>query len=153
LPGRISPIYAFALACLISLPSFLVACTSSENDDYANEVMAVNDSLREDMERLDQPHASPNELIRYYRQAANNFHSAATSLSEVSAPEEVADLHDKLISEVQALADVVTGAADEIKQGGAAATPGAVSQVATEATKIQAQFSSTIDEINSKLQD
>jgi Family of unknown function (DUF6376) len=134
---------------------FVVACDgdTAEKNDYVDEVNEVQSTLQSDISKLAQSPRSPEQLVGFYEETVASLESAVDSLENIEPPDEVAELHDRLITEVQDLADVITGAVDEIEQGGAAALPGAVSQLATEGTRIQTEFSSTIDEINSTLQD
>jgi len=134
---------------------FLVACDgdTEEKNDYVDEVNEAQTTLQDDISGLAQTPQSPDELVGFYENTVQSLDEAVASLEDIAPPDEVADLHDQLIIEVQGLADVITGAADEIQQGGAAAVPGAVSQLATEGSKLQSEFSATIDEVNSELQD
>jgi hypothetical protein len=143
------------LALVAAAALFVAACDgdTSERNDYVDEVNEVQNTLQSDISNLSQTPQSPEQLVGFYEDTIASLRSAVDSLESIEPPDEVAELHDQLITEVQDLADVITGAVDEIEQGGAAALPGAVSQLATEGTKIQTEFSSTIDEINSKLQD
>jgi len=133
---------------------FLVACgDNAEQNDYVDQVNEVQTTLESDISDLSQTPQSPDELTSFYDDTVASLNEAATSLENIEPPDDVKDLHEKLISEVQDLSGVIQEAADSIKQGGAASVPGAVSQLATEGSQIQSQFSATIDEINSKLQD
>jgi Family of unknown function (DUF6376) len=132
----------------------LVACgDSEEKNDYVDEVNEIQTTLQDEISSLAQQPESPEQLVTFYNDTVSSLEQAATSLEDVSPPDDVAELHDRLVSEVQELAGVIKGAADEIREGGIAAVPGAVQQLTTEATRVQNEFSSTIDEINSTLQD
>jgi hypothetical protein len=142
-------------AVLIFAALSLVACggDTAESNDYVDEVNEVQTALQNEISGLSRTPNSPDELVGFYEETVSSIDAAVTSLEDISPPDEVADLHDQLIAAVQDLADVITGAADEIKAGGAAAVPGAVSQLSTEGSQIQLEFSTTIDQINTKLQD
>ena len=133
----------------------LVACSedTDEKNDYVDEVNEVQTTLQDEIANLAQTPRSPEELVTFYDETVASLESAVASLEDIEPPDDVAELHDKLVTEIQGLADVISGAVDEIKQGGAAAVPGAVGQLATEGSRLQAEFSATIDEINSTLQD
>lgn len=147
--------HLFLPALLAVAALLLVACggDSEEKNEYVDEVNEVQTTLQDEISNLAQTPRSPEELVGFYEDTIASLQSAANSLEGIEPPDEVAELHDQLITEVKELADVITGAVDEIEQGGPAAVPGAVGQLATEGTKIQQEFSSTIDEINSTLQD
>jgi hypothetical protein len=150
--SRLRPL---AVALVAAAALFLVACgeDTAEKNDYVDEVNEVQNTMQSEISDLAQTPRSPEELVGFYEDTVASLEAAVTSLEEIEPPDEVTDLHDQLIGEVQQLADVITGAIDEIEQGGPAALPGAVSSLATEGTRIQTEFSTTIDEINSKLQD
>jgi cell division septum initiation protein DivIVA len=133
----------------------LVACggDTEEKNDYVDEVNEIQTTLQDEINSLAEQPESPDQLVGFYDDAVASLNAAVTSLEDVSPPDDVTELHDRLISEVQELSDIIKGAADEIKNGGVAAVPGAVQQLVTEATRVQTEFSATIDEINSTLQD
>lgn len=142
-------------ALLVFSALVLVACDgdTAENNDYVDEVNEVQNTLQNEIGSLTQAPESPDQLVTFYEETRSKLEEAVAKLEDIEPPEDLGELHDQLVAEVQALADVITGAVDEIRQGGAAAIPGAVSQLATEGSRIQSEFLTTIDEINSKLQE
>jgi hypothetical protein len=142
-------------AFLLFAALFLVACggDNAENNDYVDEVNEVQNTLQTEIGELSQTPDSPDQLVTFYEDTKTKLEEAVADLEDIEVPEDVGELHDELVAEVQDLADVIREAADEIQQGGAAAIPGAVQQLATEGSRIQSEFSATIDEINAKLQD
>lgn len=142
-------------ALLVFAALFLVACDGdmAENNDYVDEVNEVQNTLQTEIGALAQTPESPDQLVTFYEDTKAKLEEAVAKLEEIEPPEDLGELHDELVAEVQGLADLITGAVDEIRQGGAAAIPGAVQQLATEGSRIQSEFSATIDEINSKLQE
>lgn len=133
----------------------LAACDgdTGENNEYVDEVNAVSSDLLASVSSLPASGGKPGQVSRALDQVASQVGTAATGLTEIDPPEDVATLHDDIVTDLQTLEDEATNAADEVKSGGAAAALGAVGRFAAEANRIGAEIDSSITEINSVLQD
>jgi hypothetical protein len=144
---RLTGLAAFGAAALL-----LVACgDTAEKNDYVDQVNEVQTTFQSEISELGQGLDSPDQLVAFYEEALASLRGAADELEEIAPPEDVAELHDRLVEEVQGLADLIQGAVDEIQQGGVAAVPGVVTELSAEGSRLQSEFSETIDEINQTL--
>jgi len=142
-----------ALATLGTAALLLVACgDGEEKNDYVDEVNEVQTTFQSEVSELGQNIDSPDQLVAFYEDTVAELEQAVQELDDISPPEEVEELHDQLTEEVQGLADLIQGAAEDIEQGGVAAVPGVVSELSSEGSRLQGEFSNTIDEINRELQ-
>ena len=143
------------LALLAAASLGLVACgDTAEKNDYVDEVNKVTSTLQSGLTEVGSGATanSPDQAAAVFDQFAGQLGTATTDLEEITAPEDVADLQDEIVQNLRALEDEATGAAEEIRSGGAAAIAGVVAQFLTEANRIGIEIDSTIGEINSMLQ-
>ncbi len=133
----------------------LAACgDTAEKNDYVDEVNKVTSTLQSGLTEVGSGATanSPDQAAAVFDQFAGQLGTGTTDLEEITAPEDVADLQDEIVQNLRALEDEATGAAEEIRSGGAAAIAGVVAQFLTEANRIGIEIDSTIGEINSMLQ-
>jgi len=144
------------LALLAAAALALVACDgdTAENNDYVDEVNKVTATLQSGLTEVGSGATvdSPDQAAAVFEEFAGQIETAVTDLEEVSAPEDVADLQDEITGNLRTLEDEATGAANEIRTGGAAAIPGVAAQFLVEANRIGTEIDTTIGEINSELQ-
>jgi ABC-type transporter Mla subunit MlaD len=147
---------AAGLALIIAASVGLVACDgdTAEKNDYVDEVNKVTATLQRGLTQVGSGAAgeSPDQAAAVFEEFAGELETAVTDLEGVSAPEGVADLQDEIVENLRTLGDEATGAANEIRTGGAAAIPGVAAQFLVEANRIGTEVDSTIGEINSELQ-
>ena len=101
----------------------LVACGGSDEpskEDYAEEVTSVANPLGEELQRLSETSGSQEAVVNAYAQAEDQLGDAVQQLKEIEPPEDVAALHDRLVSEVSDY-QAATGKAHEAAQAGDAA--------------------------------
>jgi hypothetical protein len=144
-----------ALAVFATAALGLAGCDgdTAENNEYVDDVNAVSTQLLESVKSLPAGGGSPQQISTALDQVASQVGTAATDLSAIDPPEDVAGLHDQIVSDLETLESEATNAADEVKSGGAAAAIGVVGQFVAEANRIGAEIDSTISEINGVLQD
>jgi hypothetical protein len=150
--SRLRPaLIALALAAALGL----VACDgdTAENNEYVDEVNAVSQQLLSSVQSLPAGGGSPQQISTALDQVASDVGTAATDLSDIDPPEDVADLHEEIVADLETLESEATNAADEVAAGGAAGAIGVVGQFVAEANRLGAEIDSTISEINSVLQD
>jgi len=144
------------LALLAAASLSLVACgDTAEKNDYVDEVNKVTSTLQSGLTEVGSGATveSPDQAAGVFEEFAVQLETATTDLEGITAPEDVADLQDEIVQNLRTLEAEATGAADEIRSGGAAAIAGVVAQFLTEANRIGIEIDSTIGEINSQLQD
>jgi hypothetical protein len=149
----------FRVACLalaIAASVGLAACDgdTAEKNDYVDEVNKVTSTLQGGLTEVGSGATveSPEQAAAVFDRFAGQLEAAVTDLEEVSAPEDVTELQDEIVGDLRTLEDEATGAANEIRTGGAAAIPGVAAQFLVEANRIGTEIDTTIGEINSKLQ-
>ena len=145
-----------SLATLVAAALSLVACggDTAKNNDYVDQVNEVTTTLQSAIQEIGQGGTvnSPEQASAVFDDFAAKINTAATDLEGITPPDEVADQHKKIVADLKALATEATGAANDIKSGGAAAVPGVAAGFIAQAQKLGGEIDSTIDEINSKLQ-
>jgi ABC-type transporter Mla subunit MlaD len=144
------------LALLAAASLTLVACggDTAEKNDYVDEVNKVTSTLQSGLTEVGSGATvdSPDQAAAVFEEFGEQLDAAVTDLDGVSAPEDVAGLHDEVVENLRTLEDEATGAANEIRTGGAGAIAGVSAQFLTEANQIGIEIDSTIGEINSQLQ-
>jgi hypothetical protein len=144
------------LALLVAAALGLVACDgdTAESNDYVDEVNKVTSTLQSGLTEVGSGATvkSPDQAAAVFEEFARQLGTAVTDLDGVGTPEDVAGLHDEIVENLRTLEDEATGAANDIRTGGAAAIAGVSAQFLTEANQIGIEIDSTIVEINSQLQ-
>jgi hypothetical protein len=145
-----------ALTALVAASLTLVACggDTAEKNDYVDEVNKVTSTLQSGLTEVGSGATldSPDQATAVFEEFAAQLEAAVTDLDGVSAPEDVAGLHDEVVENLRTLEDEATGAANDIRTVGAAAIAGVSAQFLTEANQTGIEIDSTIGEINSQLQ-
>jgi hypothetical protein len=144
------------IAALVAGATLLIAAcggSSSGDKDYVDSVNDVTSQLQSDLSQITGGPSvnSPEQAADVFTNVADEVDAAAADLEDITPPDEVTDLHDKLVRDLKTLGADAKGAGDDIKAGGAAAAPGVLTRFVTEATRLEAEIKSTIDEINAKL--
>jgi hypothetical protein len=143
------------LALLAAASLALAACgDTAENNDYVDEVNKVTSTLQSGLTEVGNGANvdSPDQAASVFEDFAGRIETAATDLEGITAPDDVAGLQDEIVASLRTLEDEATGAANEIRGGGAGAIPGVAAQFLVEANRIGTEIDSTIGEINAELQ-
>lgn len=149
-----SRLRCLALALIAASALALAACDgdTAENNEYVDQVNEVSSTLLSSVQSLPATGGSPKQISSALERVSTEVGAAATDLSEIDPPEDVADLHDKIVTDLNTLKDEATTAANEVAVGGAAGAVGVVAQFVAEANRIGGEIDSTITEINNELQ-
>lgn len=144
-----------AIALVAASALAVAACDgdTAENNEYVDQVNEVSSTLLSSVEALPVGGGSPQQVSSALEKVSGQLNTAATDLSEIDPPEDVASLHDQIVEDLETLSAEATNAADEVAQGGQAASIGVISQFVVEANRIGAEIDQTITEINNKLQE
>jgi len=128
---------------------------TEEKNEYVDAVNEVTTTLNQGLTELTSGAGatSPTDAAALYTDFAKEVDTAAADIEAIEHPEGVGSSHDELVSQLQELSGAATSTADEIDAGGPAAITGATNQFLAESTKLGTEVSTTIDDINSKLQD
>jgi hypothetical protein len=136
----------------------LVACgggDADEKNDYVDQVNEVTTTLNTGLTQIssDVPLATdPAQASKVFSQFASSLKTAASDIDAIEPPDDVAELHDKLVADVTTLSEESTNAANEAEAGGPAGLPGVATQFIDEANKLGGDIDATIAEINTELQ-
>jgi hypothetical protein len=156
----VPPVSRLAIALLVALAAMLTvaACDedTDEQNDYVDEVNGVTTGLNDELSRIAEQVTSisnPGEAADAFASFNEAIDSAAAELEAIDPPEEVEELQDQLVSEVERLATEAASVPAEIREGGPAAVIGVATGFIAEANRVSADIDSTLDEINSVLQD
>ena len=146
------------LVLLVAASLGLVACggdDSAETNDYVDEVNQVTSTLQNGLGEVASGANvnSPDQAAAVFEGFAGQIDAAVSDLEGITAPEDVGELQDEIVEDLRTLEDEATGAANEIRDGGAGAIPGVAAGFLSEASRLGAEIDQTIGEINSKLQD
>ena len=144
-------------ACLVAATAvMLVACgDTEEKNDYVDAVNNVTSTLNTGLTDVSaQANAadSPDQIADVFSQFATQLDTATKDLDEITPPEGVDDLHEKLVGELEELTAAANTAADGVSAGGASGVVTTAQQFVAEATRISAEADATISQINSELQ-
>ncbi len=128
---------------------------TEEKNEYVDAVNEVTTTLNEGLTEISSgaSAASPGQAATVFADFGEQLDTAAADIEGIDPPEEVAGLHDQLVTLIQDLSATATNAADEIKSGGPAAVTGVANEFIAESTTASTEVDSTITEINSKLQE
>ncbi len=128
---------------------------TEEKNDYVDQVNEVTTTLNQGLTEISSGAAatSPDQAATVFADFGSELETAASDLEGIEPPEDVTDLHDKLVTEVKDLGATATNAADEIEAGGVASVTGVATEFITEATTASTAVDSTITEINNTLQE
>ena len=128
---------------------------TEEKNDYVDQVNEVTTTLNEGLTEISSGAAatSPEQAATVFADFGEQLDTAAADIEGIEPPEDVADLHDQLVTQVEDLGATATNAADEIEAGGVAAVTGVATEFITAATTASTEVDATITEINSVLQE
>ena len=128
---------------------------TNEKNDYVDSVNEVTTTLNEGLTEISSGAAatSPDQAATLFADFGEQLNTASADIEGIDPPEEVAGLHDQLVTLIQDLSATATNAADEIESGGPAAVTGVATEFIAESTTASTEVDSTITEINSKLQE
>lgn len=128
---------------------------TEEKNEYVDAVNQVTTTLNQGLTEVSSGAAatSPEEASTVFADFGKQLDAAAADIEAIEPPEDVADLHDQLVTQVKDLGATATNAADEIEAGGVTSVTGVATEFITEATTASTEVDATITEINSKLQE
>lgn len=126
-------------------------CGNEEQNDYVDQVNAIQEDIA--AAATEASTAAPTnaqEAADVGRQIADAFAQGAEDLAAVDPPEEVADLHEQLTTELSTVADDINQAADAFESGNAQQAQQAALDLQESVTQAQTEVNRLIDEINSE---
>ena len=147
------PRLAKALA-FVAVVAFVGGCGNGEQNDYVDEVNQLQNELVANVSDAvaGSTPSTPKDAARIAGDLQQVFEDGAGSFAEVDPPEEVADLHQQLVDQIQAIADQVGEAEDAFTSGSAQQASEAAIALQNAGNEAQTDLDTIIDQINEQLQ-
>jgi outer membrane murein-binding lipoprotein Lpp len=102
----------FALAAALLCAALLAGCGGTSKADYQKQVKKVGTHVEQDLNKLDSGKPSPADITA----AEKSINQAADDIDAIDPPSEVKGLHNDLVKELHATADVLDRLAPLMKQ-------------------------------------
>ena len=146
---------ALAAVVLVASLAFAAGCGNEEQNDYVDQVNDVQNAFLAEMtDAAEQPPptnaSQADALVSGMQDALNN---AAADLEAIEPPDDVANLHDELVTTMSGLGDQLGELGDALQSGNPQQATQAASQLSTAVSTAQTDITTLIDEINSELQE
>ena len=129
---------------------------NDEANDYVSEVNAATGRFDDAVTTVasQAPSAdSPSQAGKLLDAFAAELDRSASRVKQISPPEDVADLHARLIKRIANLSDQVAAAADELRGASAGRAARELQAFVSKATSEGQEVNNTIEQINRKLHD
>ena len=141
---------AFALVAALAI----AACGNEEQNDYVDQVNAAQTEFVDEMTAVAQaPPTSPGQIDQLITDMQSTIESFTGDLEGIEAPDDVADLHDQLITSMAEIGDQLGELSTGLQSGDPQELAAAATELAQVATKAQTDLTNLIAQINSELQD
>jgi hypothetical protein len=131
------------------------ACGSgSEEDDYVDRLNEITEVLRDDVSQLSKDGVAvgdPEETAQVYDEFAAEFGQAAAEAAELEPPGEIADLHDRIVDDLESMEMEASNAAEAVRAGGADDIVHVSARLEIDEGRLAADIDGTIQEINAEL--
>jgi hypothetical protein len=141
-----------ALAAALALAG---GCGSDEEaNDYVDEVNALQTELVDEVSDTvsGASPTDPDAAGQVFEELSANFEEAADEFEAVEPPEDVADLHDRLVTAIRDVSARIGDAGERIAGGSAQQAAAAAVELQQAATELQTELNGLIDDINARLQ-
>jgi predicted nucleic acid-binding Zn-ribbon protein len=143
---------ALTVLALVCALAFAAGCGNGEQNDYVDEVNALqtelSTSLTEAGSNIDP--ANPKSAVAAIGTMQEAFTNAADELEAVDPPEEVADTHAQLVETLRGIGDQIATVEESLGSGNPQAMVAALTEMQTSVTQAQTELSSLVDEINAE---
>jgi peptidoglycan hydrolase CwlO-like protein len=146
------------LALLAALALSLVAAGCGDDTAAKNEYVDAVNKAQTDFAaavqkiQADASSASPDQAKQVFDDLAGEVDNVVSDLEAVEPPEEVSDLHNRLVDQMGSFGDSIREAGDSIDGGDPQAIIEATTKFSQEVSKLGTDISTTINEINQQLQ-
>ena len=143
---------ALVAMAMIAALAFAAGCGNEEQNDYADDVNSAQESFLEEMTAA-ASQANPanagqaDQLIGEMQGAIDSF---VSDLEGIEPPEEVADLHDELITTMSDIGGEIGELGDALTSGNPQQAAQAAAQLTTAVSSAQTEVTSIIDQINAE---
>jgi hypothetical protein len=141
---------ALVAVAMIAALAFAAGCGNEEENDYVEQVNDAQQSFLDEMTAAASQAAPANasqadQLIGDMQAAIDSF---VSDLEGIDPPEEVADLHDELITTMSDIGSQIGELGDALTSGNPQQAAAAATQLTTAVSAAQTDVTSIIDQIN-----
>jgi hypothetical protein len=143
---------AALLCCLTVAALALAACGNSEQNDYVDQVNAVQTEFLNAMTAAaSTPPTNPSQAGDLISSMEDAFNTAAEDLQAISPPDDVADLHQQLIDKMSELGDKVSEVGKALKSGNQQQAQQAAQELQDALLQAQTDVTDLTTQINDQL--
>ena len=143
---------ALAIGIVLALSLVTVACGSEEENDYVDEVNALQTDFFSQFQDLTaETPSSAGDVAATTTELADLTSQLATDIEAVEPPEQVADLHQQFVDELNKLADELAGLEEQVRGADPQEALQAATELITAITDSQNELQSLITQINNEL--
>jgi hypothetical protein len=146
---------ALLIALVLSLVAVGCGGDTAEKNEYVDAVNKAQTDFAASVTKIqaDASAATPDKAKDVFDNLATGVDKVVTDLEGVEPPEEVSDLHTKLIDQMGSFGDSIREAGESLGGGDPQKIIEATTKFSQEVSKIGTDISATIAEINTKLQE
>jgi hypothetical protein len=140
---------AFALVAALAL----AACGNEEQNDYVDEVNAVQNAFLDEMTAVAAtPPTNASQAGDVVGRMQEAFTTAAEDFEGIDPPDEVAELHDELIATMSDLGDQIGQLQDALQSGNAQQAQQAAVELQSALAEAQTRVTELTDQINAEFE-
>jgi len=149
------PKLAAALAALATLAIAAGCGSAAEQNDYVDQVNEEQSQLLDSVSKVVSGPAPTNseEAAKVADELSSAFAEGADRIEAIDPPDEVADLHARLVSGLRRLSDRLAAAGKALTGSSAQDAADAAADLQQQITHAQDRINRLIDQINAKFQD
>jgi hypothetical protein len=136
---------------MIAALAFAAGCGNEEENDYVDDVNAAQQSFLDEMTTAaSTTPTNPSQADQLIGDMQGAIDSFVSDLEGIEPPEDVADLHDELITTMSDIGDQIGELGDALTSGNPQQAAQAATQLTTAVSTAQTDVTSIIDQINSE---
>lgn len=140
-------------AALVAALAF-AACGNEDENEYVDEVNAVQQSFLDEVTAAaSTPPTNPQQAGELVSTMQDAFTNAAEEFEAIEPPEDVADLHDQLVTTMADLGAQIGDLGEALQSGNPQQAATAATELQASITESQTEVTGLIDQINSQLQE
>lgn len=146
------PRTVLALALAVVLTVFVAACGNEEENDYVDRVNELQLTYVDDVSELTSSPASGSASVaETATDLAELTSGLAADIEAVEPPDQVADLHQRLVDELENVAEQVGSLEERLSDANQQQAIKAASELTSAVTESQTELQSLINQINEEL--
>jgi hypothetical protein len=128
--------------------------STDEQNNYVDQINALQTDLVNQVNEVvaGSPPANAQQAAAVAADLEKAFSASADDIEAVTPPDEVADLHDQLVTKIREIADQIAKARNAFENGNAQEAAAAAVDLQTATSQAQTDLNTLIDEINAEFQ-